>query len=109
MISPPSNERRLKVLVGEQLQVHLDTPSIRRAVVAAAYALLTPEQLTDVVADRAVIEQAKGMLMMSYNIDAEQAFDLLKSRSAATNIRLRTLARYVTEEFPTLSADHRVL
>ena len=37
---------------------------------------------------RAVIEQAKGMLMMIYQIGADAAFDLLKWRSQETNAKL---------------------
>lgn len=51
----------------------------------------------DVVADvyesRAVIEQAKGALMLVYGIDADQAFDVLTWRSQVTNVKLRVLAR----------------
>ena len=41
---------------------------------------------------RAVIEQAKGVLMLVYGISAERAFDILIWRSQDTNTKLRTLA-----------------
>ena len=81
---------------------------MRGAVARAACALLTPEQMAEVIDNRAIVEQAKGMLMMSYNIDAEQAFDLLIARSQTTDVKLHTLARHLTEEFPTRLADERV-
>lgn len=41
---------------------------------------------------RAAIEQAKGALMLSHRIGAEQAFQLLRSCSQATNVKVRDLA-----------------
>jgi hypothetical protein len=82
---------------------------MRGAVATAAYALLTPEQLADVVADRAIIEQARGMLMLIFDIDADQAFDLLRTQSQTANVKLRTLARHLTEQFRARSADKRML
>lgn len=41
---------------------------------------------------RAVIEQAKGVLMVAYNISAERAFDVLVWRSQETQVKLRNLA-----------------
>lgn len=46
----------------------------------------------DFAASRAVIEQAKGMLMLVYGISADRAFDVLTWRSQQTNTKLRTLA-----------------
>lgn len=52
--------------------------------------------LSDAVADierhRAVINQAKGIIMMTYGVDAERAFELLIWRSQATNVKLRRIA-----------------
>jgi PAS domain S-box-containing protein len=44
-------------------------------------------------ASRAVIEQAKGMLMLVYGISPDRAFDVLTWRSQQTNTKLRTLAQ----------------
>jgi len=41
---------------------------------------------------RAVIEQAKGALMLSQRISAEHAFQLLRRCSQATNVKVRDLA-----------------
>jgi len=52
--------------------------------------------LTEAVAEleqsRAVIEQAKGALMLVYGISSERAFGILTWRSQQTNTKLRTLA-----------------
>ncbi|HET6735958.1 ANTAR domain-containing protein [Mycobacterium sp.] len=69
-------------------------------------------------AHRALIEQAKGILMMTYGISAEQAFDILVWRSQETNVKLRTLVLQIIEDFTTRihvprevreRADHLVL
>ncbi|MER7452718.1 ANTAR domain-containing protein [Nocardia beijingensis] len=53
-------------------------------------------------AGRAVIEQAKGMLMLVYGIGEQQAFELLRSCSQHTNVRLRELAGRILTELPTV-------
>jgi ANTAR domain len=52
-----------------------------------------------IVENRAVIEQAKGVLMAVYDIDADDAFDLLKLRSQETNTKLRVVAERLMTEF----------
>lgn len=49
--------------------------------------------------NRAGIEQAKGMLMLVYGLSDNAAFDLLKWLSQDANIKLRTLAEQIVEDF----------
>lgn len=56
----------------------------------------------DPVAARAVIEQAKGAVMLVYGLDAEQAFAILRVRSQETNTKLRVLAANVVAELPSI-------
>ncbi|MGE2725934.1 PAS and ANTAR domain-containing protein [Mycolicibacterium pulveris] len=64
--------------------------------------------LSKVTEARAVIEQAKGLLMAAYGISADRAFDILVWRSQETNIKVRELAsRFVTEMAGGLPADTR--
>lgn len=66
------------------------------------------EALPDLFEARAVIEQAKGLLMAIYRVSAEQAFGVLRWRSQETNVKLRALAKQLVDEIPTLpppSAD----
>ena len=62
------------------------------------------EALPDLVEARAVIEQAKGVLMAVYRVSADQAFGVLRWRSQETNIKLRELAKQLVAEIPALPA-----
>lgn len=46
---------------------------------------------------RAAIEQAKGALMLSFGIDDEAAFDLLRTYSSRTNVKLSVVAARITQ------------
>ncbi len=48
--------------------------------------------LSQVAASRARIEQAKGVLMATYGISEERAFDILVWRSQESNLKVRDLA-----------------
>jgi ANTAR domain/PAS fold len=94
------------VVVGDQLTDHRDvvigthgyyvdiTASSARADDDAVTA-----RVAEITEDRAVIEQAKGMLMLVYGLDAAAAFDLLKWRSQESNVKLRRLAQQIVEDF----------
>ena len=60
------------------------------------------EALPDLFETRAVIEQAKGVLMAIYRVNAEQAFGVLRWRSQETNTKLRALAKQLLDEMATL-------
>lgn len=65
-------------------------------------------KLAEITENRAAIEQAKGMLMLVYDLDEAAAFDLLKWLSQEANVKLRRLAEQVRTHFraagPTLSS-----
>ena len=83
-------------------------PLVHDAVIRAAFAVLTPEQLADVMVDRVVIERVKGMLMMIYGIDADSAFDLLRSRSQSSNVKVRLLAEQLSRDLLRLAQGEQV-
>ncbi|MGW5072586.1 PAS and ANTAR domain-containing protein [Rhodococcus sp. NPDC004095] len=58
------------------------------------------ETLPGLVESRAVIEQAKGALMVVYGIDADRAFDVLTWRSQESNVKLRVIAEQLVEALP---------
>lgn len=67
------------------------------------------DSLSDIFESRAAIEQAKGALMLVYQVDADQAFELLQWRSQHSNIKLRVLATQLVAEFATLHFDPQAL
>ncbi|BBX65826.1 transcription antitermination regulator [Mycobacterium saskatchewanense] len=56
-------------------------------------------RLAEISESRAGIEQTKGMLMLVYNISDTAAFDLLKWLSQEANVKLRSLAEQIAEDF----------
>ena len=55
-------------------------------------------QMEQAMASRAVIEQAKGVLMGRHSIDETVAFELLRRQSQEQNLKLRTLAAQIVGE-----------
>ena len=51
--------------------------------------------VAEFTAHRAVIEQAKGMVMMAYRVPADRAFDVLKWRSQQSNVKIHTLCELI--------------
>jgi PAS domain S-box-containing protein len=94
------------VVVGDQLFDHKGgvigthgfyvdvTPSLKEA-----QEEFVSEQVAEIAEARAGIEQAKGMLMLVYRINADSAFELLKWRSQETNVKLRVLAERIVKDF----------
>jgi AmiR/NasT family two-component response regulator len=60
------------------------------------------EQFHSALASRDLIGQAKGMLMERFDVDAVQAFDLLRTLSQDTNTKLSDLAAEVVARGPDL-------
>jgi PAS domain S-box-containing protein len=60
-------------------------------------------QLAVIAENRAVIEQAKGVLMAAYGIGANRAFEILVWRSQETNLKTRELA---SRFMAAISASH---
>ena len=55
------------------------------------------ERLESAMEHRAVIEQAKGIIMAKRRVTADEAFDLLRVRSQRLNVKLRDLAGRVVD------------
>lgn len=67
--------------------------------VAQAHEQAVTEVVAEIAEARSAIEQAKGMLMLLYRINADAAFELLKWRSQETNTKLRLLAEQLAQDF----------
>lgn len=63
------------------------------------------EALRSITERRAVIEQAKGMLMLVYGVDADEAFDVLRKQSQDHNVKLNLVAEQVMKDLVELSRD----
>jgi ANTAR domain len=61
--------------------------------------------VAEVIQNRAIIEQAKGMLMFVYGIDADGAFDLLRWLSQQNNVKLRLLAERIAQDLTTAAQE----
>lgn len=55
-------------------------------------------QLEEAMASRAVIEQAKGILMGRHGFSETEAFELLRRQSQRSNVKLRTVAAQVVAD-----------
>lgn len=69
--------------------------------------LYSPEQVDEIVASRAAIEQAKGVLMFVYDIDADTALEMLRRQSRTASIKLRLLAQQLMNDVEALTRDQR--
>jgi hypothetical protein len=80
-----------------------DQHSVEVGLVFAAHttvawnALDRARQFQNAVANRDIIGQAKGMLMERFKMDANSAFELLRSMSQQTNTKLVEIAERVTK------------
>jgi GAF domain-containing protein len=70
--------------------------ALRNAQMFAASRALA-EQMTQAMASRAVIEQAKGILMGQRRCTADEAFELLRSLSQNSNRKLRDVAQALVD------------
>jgi hypothetical protein len=57
------------------------------------------EAVAEIAKHRSTIEQAKGVPMVVYGIDADAAFEILKWRSQESNIKLRLLPERLMSQF----------
>ncbi len=65
------------------------------------------QQLQEALTSRAVIEQAKGILMREQHCDADEAFEQLKRESQNTNRKLREVAQALVGETTNGQREHR--
>ena len=64
------------------------------------------DELQVIVSHREVIDQAKGMLMLIYQLSADAAFAVLVWRSQELNVKLATVAEKLVAELPDLVNAH---
>src|SRR4029077_2992572 len=84
------------------------TDALHRDLTAA-----TGRAVENALGSRAAIEQAKGALMITYGLDEDEAFALLRRHSQHTNIKLRDIAAGITDrtndpDIAGLTADGKI-
>jgi GAF domain-containing protein len=65
----------------------------------------TVSQLERALTSRSDIDQAKGVLRMLYDLDADQAFAMLVKRSQDRNVKLRTMATEILDALRRTDTD----
>lgn len=65
----------------------------------------TVDQLYEALISRAVIDQAKGIVMGRERCDAERAFELLREASQSTHVKLREVARRLVDSAADTDTD----
>jgi hypothetical protein len=60
------------------------------------------DELDAIIPNRAIIEQAKGMLMALYALNEDAAFSILRWRSQQLNIKLSEIAAGLVADLPSL-------
>jgi hypothetical protein len=83
---------RLAATYAEQLAATLQSVDAYKSTAKLA------QDMANAMASRAVIEQAKGILMADEHITADEAFDRLTTLSQDTNTKLRTIAQRLVDE-----------
>jgi PAS domain S-box-containing protein len=67
---------------------------------------LISDEVQVIVSHREVIDQAKGMLMVTYQLSADAAFAVLVWRSQQLNVKLSTVAQQLVAKLPDLVNVH---
>ena len=88
------SDRQLQMAVNYADQLAMTLQSVDAYTAAATLA----RNMADAMRTRAVIEQAKGILMAEERISGEQAFQRLVELSQHANVKLRDIARHLVDK-----------
>jgi AmiR/NasT family two-component response regulator len=83
---------RLALSYGEQLAATLQSVDAYKSTATLA------QNMAEAMRSRAVIEQAKGILMADERIDEDEAFRRLAKLSQTANLKLRDVARRLVDD-----------
>jgi PAS domain S-box-containing protein len=97
--TPITEQGRVVGVIGvaEPLSDELLNGSVGESAHADSMALRLAEQMRQAMETRAVIEQAKGMLIAAHGCTPDQAFQMLSKSSQRTNRKLRDIATSMVE------------
>jgi ANTAR domain len=82
----------------------VDLTTLRLGATRAA----TNHAVSEAAKHRAVIEQAKGILMVTHRLDADTAFELLRRHSQNTNTKVQDLAAHLVAHAARLHLDETI-
>ncbi|MBC2591639.1 MULTISPECIES: PAS domain-containing hybrid sensor histidine kinase/response regulator [Rhodococcus] len=86
-----------------RVRVHLEMSRLREALLAAGER--EAASLRTALDTRSVTSRAVGLLMAAHRVDADTAFAQLSAMSQATNVKVRTLAAEIVENFTASLAE----
>lgn len=96
--TPPTADRRSQDQAPRApLAEAVPNPDVGAAIDVVAALEQELGQLRQALASRAPIEQAKGILMFCYGLDADRAFAVLARWSQTLNVRLRDVSAAVVD------------
>ena len=72
------------------------------------YECLSPQQIVQIAANRVNIEQAKGVLMFIYDVDADTAYELLRAKARSIRSSLRDMCHQLMFDLRALTPDERL-
>jgi hypothetical protein len=73
-----------------------------------AFAMLTPVEVAGIFQARMLIERAKGALMVIYDVEPDEAFEMLKWHCDTYAIALETLAAQLLEDLAGIAWGHHL-
>ncbi|MEZ7237898.1 response regulator [Rhodococcus sp. GXMU-t2271] len=88
-----------------RVRVHLEMSRLREEVLAAS--AHEAASLRIALDSRSVTSRAVGLLMATHRVDADTAFAQLSAMSQATNVKVRTLAAEIVENFTASLAEQQ--
>lgn len=98
VVAQPRHDDGEAISTADDQLTEKKTTTVRDALMPPCALVLPADEFADIVAHPMLIESAIGMLMLIYDLDADNAVELLKWGSRALNIEIRVLSRRLTED-----------
>ena len=75
----------------------IDRARERAGLLGRSFAVAALGRLSESIKTREIIEQAKGIIIAPKRCSADEAFNILKQKSQATNTKVRTIAQELVD------------
>ena len=101
--------KHLKAFADPKKVTEISVIAVVRPLAAVAFADAQKlDHLDRAIASRDLIGQAKGMLMVTHQLDADAGFELLRRHSQNTNTKVHDLAAHLVSQAATLEFDETI-